>query len=307
MSPKLKPIDQQVIVITGASSGIGLATAEMAADQGARVVLTARSEETLREIADRINVKGGEALAVAADVADRGQLQKVAEAAISRFGRIDTWVNDAGVSIYARLEDTPEDDARRLFETNFWGLVNGCLVALPYLRRDGGALINIGSEVSEAVVPLQGMYSASKHAVKGYTDALRVEVCEVDEAPVSITLIQPGATDTPFPQHARNHMDLEPRLPTPLDDPEHVAEAILEAATKPIRSKRVSFMAKVNTTTAKLAPALGERMAAKQVDRQQYAEPPRNPEGTLYVAGEGGQVRGSGGREDGRSDDRISR
>lgn len=295
MSVSLKPLDQQVVVITGASSGIGLATAELAASRGAKLVLTARSEQTLQEIVQLITAAGGEAIAVAADVADREMLEEVARAAIAHFGRIDTWVNDAGVSIYARLEETPEVEARRLFDTNFWGVVNGCLVALPHLRRAGGALINVGSEVSEAVVPLQGMYAASKHAVKGYTDALRVEVCEVDGAPVSITLIQPGATDTPFPQHARNHMDQEPKLPTPLDDPMDVAEAILEAAVTPMRSKKVSLTAKVNTATAKFAPALGERMAAKQVDRQQYAESPRHPEGTLFSAGESGQVRGSGG------------
>ena len=112
-----------------------------------------------------------------------------------------------------------EDDSRRLFDTNFWGIVNGSLAALPYLKANGGALINIGSEVSEAIVPLQGMYSASKHAVKGFTDALRVEVEELDRAPVTITLIQPTAVDTPYPQHAKNYMDKEPRLPPPLIDP----------------------------------------------------------------------------------------
>src|SRR5690606_20442878 len=135
----------------------------------------------------------------------RAQLESVARAAIQRFGRIDTWVNDAGVSIYGRLDEVSEEDGRRLFDVNFWGVVNGSLVALPRLRENGGALINVGSEVSEAVVSLQGMYSASKHAVKGFTDALRVEVEEIDGAPISITLIQPTAVDTPFPQHARNY------------------------------------------------------------------------------------------------------
>src|SRR4029079_11582679 len=106
-----------------------------------------------------------------------------------------------------------DEDNRRLFDTNFWGVVYGSLAALPHLKTNGGALLNVGSEVSEAVVPLQGMYSASKHAVKGFTDALRVEIEEIDGAPVSITLIQPTAVDTPFPQHARNYMANEPKLP----------------------------------------------------------------------------------------------
>ena len=188
MKPSLKPLDQQVMVITGASSGIGLATALAAAQQGARLVLAARSKDTLDEIVAGIREGGGDAVAVEADVADREQVERVAAAAIERFGRIDTWVNDAGVSIYGRLDEVSEEDSRRLFDTNFWGVVNGSLIALPHLKRQGGALINVGSEVSDAVVPLQGMYSASKHAVKGFTDALRIEIEKLDEAPVSITL-----------------------------------------------------------------------------------------------------------------------
>jgi short-subunit dehydrogenase len=297
MAVDLKPLDQQVIVITGASSGIGLATAESAAKEGARLVLAARSGQTLDEICRRINSSGGQAIYVIADVGDRRQLEHVAEAALQKFGRIDTWVNDAGVSIYGRLDEVSEEDSRRLFDTNFWGVVNGSLAALPYLKAQGGALINVGSEVSDAVVPLQGMYSASKHAVKGFTDALRVEVEELDEAPVSITLIQPTAVDTPFPQHARNYMEQEPKLPTPMIDPQKVAEAILEAAVKPQRDVKVGAMSKLNTMTAKLAPSLGDKMSAQQADRQQYQEAPRAPEGTLYEPGESGQTHGSGGVE----------
>jgi NAD(P)-dependent dehydrogenase (short-subunit alcohol dehydrogenase family) len=97
----------------------------------------------------------------------------VADAAVQRFGRIDTWVNDAGISIYGKLEDVGGEDMRKLFDTNFWGVVSGSLVALRHMKSTGGAIINVGSGVSEAVVPLQGIYSASKHAVKGFTDALR--------------------------------------------------------------------------------------------------------------------------------------
>jgi short-subunit dehydrogenase len=293
----LKPLDQQVIVITGASSGIGLATVEAAARKGAKLVLTSRNEDVLKEVVGRINSSGGQAIYVAADVADRDQLEKVAEAAIERFGQIDTWVNDAGVTIFGRLDEVSDDDNRRLFDTNFWGVVNGSLVALRYLTKRGGALINIGSEVSDAIVPLQGMYSASKHAVKGFTDALRVEIEEVDKAPVSITLIQPTAVDTPFPQHARNYMDREPKLPTPQIEPEEVAEAILDAAENPTRDKKVGGMSVLNTTMAKFMPGLGDKMAAKQAERQQYNEPPRHPEGILYEPADGGHMHGSGGRD----------
>ena len=300
---KLKPLEEQVIVITGASSGIGLATALLGAKRGAKIVMGARSKDATAEIAAQIGAAGGEAVAVACDVTDRSQVEQLASTALERFGRIDTWVNNAGVSIYGRLEEVTEEDSRRLFETNFWGVYYGCLAALPYLRQYGGALINVGSEVSETVVPLQGMYSTTKHAVKGLTDALRVEVEQVDEAPVAITLIQPTATDTPFPQHAKNYMAEEPKLPSPLDDPEDVAEAILKAATKPTRSKKVGGMSKVNTMTAKVAPRMGDKMAAKYVERQQYDEEPRHPEGTLdrpgELVGSAGRIRGSGGREKG--------
>lgn len=301
MSVKLKKLEDQVIVITGASSGIGLATAETAAERGAKVVLAARSERTLNDVVQRIAASGGHAIAVFCDVTERAQAERLAEAAIAKFGRIDTWVNNAGLGMYGRLDETLEADARRLFDINFWGLVNGSLAALPHLKRNGGALINVGSEVSDAYVPLLGIYTASKHAVKGFTDTLRVEVEEVDEAPVSITLIQPTAVDTPFPQHARNFTDREPKLPEPTIDPQEVADAILDAAETPTRAKTVGAVSKLNTTMAKLAPGLADHMVAQQVDHLNYDEPPRNPEGALYEASEStqvaGQRHGTGGRE----------
>jgi short-subunit dehydrogenase len=155
--------------------------------------------------------------------------------------------------------------------------------------------------VSDAYVPLLGMYSATKHAVKGFTDSLRVEIEVVDNAPVSITLIQPTAVNTPFPQHARNYQKQEPKVPSPMIEPEKVADAILDAAVSPTRSKRVGLMATVNTTMATLAPTIADRMAAKQVDCQHYDEPPRNPAGTLNQPSEAvgvvAQTHGTGGRK----------
>jgi short-subunit dehydrogenase len=292
VKPRLKPVQEQVIVITGASSGIGLATAEAAAARGARLVLVARNGEALARIADDLAAQGGEATAIVADVADRSQLEQAAQAAVERHGRIDTWVNNAGVSIFGRIEDVSEADNRRLFETNFWGVVNGSLVALPRLRASGGALVNVGSEASDVVLPCQGMYAASKHAVKGFTDALRVELNEVERKRVSITLVQPTAVDTPFPQHARNYMDREPKLPSPMIDPRQVAQAILEAAEHPVRNVRVGLMAKLNTTLFRVSPMLGEKLAALQAERQQYDAPPREPEGALHCPGEDGRLHG---------------
>jgi short-subunit dehydrogenase len=219
MRLKLKPLNEQVLVITGASSGIGLATAEEAARRGAQLVLAARSTSTLRTIAERVRTGGVEVVAVDCDVTDREQVEHVAQVALESFGRFDTWINNAGIAVYGRLDEVDEADSRRMFDTNFWGVVHGSLAALRHLRVNGGAIINLGSEASEDVIPLLGMYAASKHAVKGFTDPLRVEIEKVDQAPVSITLIQPTAVNTPFPQHARNYQSQEPKLPDPMIEP----------------------------------------------------------------------------------------
>lgn len=294
MSPALKPLHQQVIVITGASSGIGLATALDAGAAGARLVLAARSGDVLEAIVASLAARGVEAIHVEADVADRAQVQRVADAAIERFGRIDTWANVAGVTIYGRIDEVGEADSRRLFDINFWGMVNGSLAALPHLRRHGGALINVGSEGSEVAIPMQGMYSASKHAVKGFTDALRIETEHMDGDPVSITLIEPTAVNTPLPEHARNYMEREPKLPTPQLDPHRVAAAILEAAVTPARDVKVGLVATLDTAIEKVLPALADRVSVLQVPRQQRDEPARDPVGNLHRALADGRVHGRG-------------
>jgi short-subunit dehydrogenase len=293
MAIVLKPLAEQVVVITGASSGIGLATAAAAAKAGAKVVLAARSEQVLQSVAAALGEDGCDALAVAADVGDRHQLERLADAALARHGRIDTWINNAGVSIYGKLIEVSEADSRRLFDVNFWGVVDGSLLAVRHLRAHGGALINVGSEVSETVLPLQGMYSATKHAVKGFTDALRLEL-QLEDAPISVTLIQPTAVNTPYPEHAKNYMREEPKLPSPQLDPSAVAEAILDAATHSRRDVKVGFGAKLNTAIAKVLPRLGDRLARAQANRQQRDEPAQRPEGTLYRAGESGRIHGRG-------------
>jgi short-subunit dehydrogenase len=294
MANQAKPLNEQVIVITGASSGIGLATALAAAEEGASVVLAARSEDTLEEIASAISTAGGEATAIPTDVTMRSDLESLASQALATYGRIDTWVNDAGVGMYGRLDEVSEEDSRQLFDINFWGIANGSLAALPYLRQSGGTLINLGSEASEAAIPLQGMYTASKHAIKGFTDVLRLEL-EADGNPVRVTLIQPTAVNTPYPEHAANYMDQEPKLPTPMIQPEQVAQAILEAATDPKDAIKVGTMAKVNTLMSKLMPSIGDEFAKLQIGRQQRDEPARDDRsGTLYRPGESGEVTGRG-------------
>ncbi|MDQ3908522.1 MAG: SDR family oxidoreductase, partial [Acidobacteriota bacterium] len=224
MTVQLKKLSDQVVVITGASSGIGLATAREAARRGARLVLAARSEDSLRQLCDEIDSAGGECVHVAADVGNEEDVKRIAQEAIRRFGWFDTWINDAGVSIYGKLTEVSNEDHRRMFETNFWGVVYGSQAAAKYLRNRGGALINVGSVLSDRAIPVQGMYSASKHAVKGFTDALRMEL-EEEGAPVSVTLVKPSTIDTPYTQHAMNYQDREPSLPPPVYDAQVVAEA----------------------------------------------------------------------------------
>jgi short-subunit dehydrogenase len=290
---KHRPLEEQVVVITGASSGIGLCTALSAAERGAKLVLVARSEEVLGDVARTIDEQGGEAVAVAADVADRAQLQNAADTAIARFGRIDTWINDAGISIYGLLQDVSEEDSRRLFDVNYWGVVHGSLIALPHLAASGGTLINVGSEASDVVIPYQGMYAASKHAVKGFTDALRIEVEQMLKLPVSVVLIQPAAVNTPYPEHARNYMGEAAKLPPPLIDPSRVAQAMLEAAESGGRDVRVGAMASANIATGRLLPCLFDRLAAMRAKTQQADAPAHERSDALYRPSESGRIHGN--------------
>jgi short-subunit dehydrogenase len=282
MRVRLKPISEQVIVITGASSGIGLVTARMAARQGARVVLGARDGAALERVVEEIRGRGGEAASAEVDVADAGQVKALADLAEREFGHIDTWVNNAGVSVYGWLTETPEEDHRRLFETNYWGVVHGSQVAAERLSRRGGALITVGSSVGDRAVPLQGAYSATKHAVKGFTNALRMEL-EAHDLPISVTLIKPGAIDTMYEEHARNLLGREPRNPPPVYAPETVARAILHAAQHPVRDLVVGSGGRLLGLSEALAPRLTDRLMERYlVSWEVGGGPRRRHDDSLY-------------------------
>ncbi|HZH51310.1 MAG TPA: SDR family oxidoreductase [Microvirga sp.] len=259
MGVRQKPVEEQVVVITGASSGIGLATARMFASRGAKgLILVARNEEALRGIAEELSKGGTRAIAVPADVSKREDVERVARTAVETFGGFDTWVNDAAVALYGKLEQIPIDDQRQLFEVNYWGLVYGSLTAAEHMRERGGTIINVGSVLSERAMMLQTQYSASKHAVKGFTDGLRMELEEAG-APVWVTLIKPSSIDTPYVEHARNYLDRETAVPPPAYDPYLVAKAIVFAAERPRRELTIGFGGWVIGAMGKVAPRLTDK------------------------------------------------
>jgi NAD(P)-dependent dehydrogenase (short-subunit alcohol dehydrogenase family) len=287
MRLQLKPLKQQVIVITGASSGIGLTTARLAAARGARVVLAARDEASLVRITDLLRAQGAEAVFAVADVADEAAVARIADTAVRAFGGFDSWVNNAGVSVYGRLDVVPIADQRRVFETNYWGVVHGSLAALRHLRHCGGAVINVGSVLSERAFPLQGAYSASKHALKGFTDALRMELIH-DGVPVSVTLIKPTAIDTPYARHAENYLDRQPTNPPPNYAPDIVARAVLYAASHPVRELNVGGSGRLLETFDHWLPALTDTVMGAVVPGLEHGaklSDPRPPSGLHAPAG----------------------
>ena len=291
MSVRLKPIAEQRIVITGATSGIGLAIAEAASAAGARVMLAARNEAELIAVQERLTAEGGDVGVLAIDVGDADYAERLAAATLTRFGGFDTWVNDAAAATYGTLAETPLADHRRVFDVGYWGTVNGAMAALAHLRGRGGAIINIGSVLSDRAMILQGPYSAMKHAVKGFTDALRTEVLR-DELPVSVTLIKPSAMHTPYPDHARNRMDTPAKLPPVIYDPRLVARAVVFAAQTPRRELTVGGFGAGAAVGDLVAPGLLDRAMALFGTAAQQSQRP-TPPGTadnLYEARRDGAI-----------------
>ena len=291
MSVRLKPIAEQRIVITGATSGIGLAIAEAASAAGARVMLAARNEAELIAVQERLTAEGGDVGVLAIDVGDADYAERLAAATLTRFGGFDTWVNDAAAATYGTLAETPLADHRRVFDVGYWGTVNGAMAALAHLRGRGGAIINIGSVLSDRAMILQGPYSAMKHAVKGFTDTLRTEVLR-DELPVSVTLIKPSAMHTPYPDHARNRMDTPAKLPPVIYDPRLVARAVIFAAQTPRRELTVGGFGAGAAVGDLVAPGLLDRAMALFGTAAQQSQRP-TPPGTadnLYEARRDGAI-----------------
>lgn len=281
---RLKPLDEQVVVVFGASSGIGRETALRFGRKGASVVIAARDREGLESLAEEIRQEGGRATVVQAEAADFDQVKGVADAAVNAYGRLDTWVHVAAVTQYARFDETTPEEFRRIVDVNLMGATYGAMAALPHLKAEGrGALILISSVEGKYALPLQSAYSASKHGLEGFAKALRLEL-QRDGLPISVTTILPSSTNTPLFDVARTKMGVKPKGFPPIYQPHLVADAIVWAATHPEREIVVGGAGKALAVLNRISPRLADAAVARKAFWLQRTTEERSPEapGNLY-------------------------
>lgn len=286
----------RVVVITGASSGIGRATALAFAEKGARVVLAARRPDALRAAAEECESTGGSALAVPTDVTDHGAVERLALQAVGRFGRIDVWVNAAAVTAFAPFHEIPLEDFRRILEVNIMGYVHGTRVALTHLHAEGGGvLINVGSVVAAVPQPYTSAYSMSKAAVTALTASVRQELRLEGVKNVKVCTVKPASIDTPFFDHSANYTGRKVKAMPPVNSPERVARTIVNLARAPRREVIVGAMGRSLDLQSRMAPGLMERVMAQQVDKTHlYRRKEADPtQGNLFEPAPGpGSVSG---------------
>ena len=288
MNIKLKPIEEQVVVIFGASSGIGRLAALDFAKRGAKVCVAARSESGLKTLIGQIENEGGEAFYVIADAADFEQVQAVADQTVEKFGRIDTWVHSAAAFIFAKVEDVEPVEYERLIKVNLLGQIYGAKSALKHMRKAGGTLIHITSVEAYRTVPFQSAYGASKHGVYGFLQALRVELAH-DEIPVQVSQILPAAINTPIYQKGRNKMPFKPRPVPPIYHPQIVVDTILYAAENPVRDMVAGGAGLGVVATERISPDLSSWVTGKIGFIGQKTDKPSSGDyaGNLFEAVEG--------------------
>jgi short-subunit dehydrogenase len=295
-----RDIAQQVVVITGASSGIGRETALEFGRQGSAVVVAARNQEALEEVAREVERLGGRAEPVPTDVAEWPQVERLAARAKQRFGRIDTWINNAAVSEYATVEAMTIDEIDRIVQVNLMGQIYGVKAVLPYLIAQGeGNIINVGSALSERAIPLQSVYCATKHGLLGFIEALRLELAR-EHPGITVTLVMPSSINTPLFRYARSKMGQKPMPVPPIYEPSVVAEALLFAAEHPRRDITVGGSGKLMTLMDRISPRLVDwyMLQGDRLVKQQQTGQPDAPEDNLFkpVPGKGATTGDFGDR-----------
>ncbi|MFL5944806.1 MAG: SDR family oxidoreductase [Gaiellaceae bacterium] len=258
-----KPLSEQVVVIGGGSYGLGRAIAERAKARGARVVIGARTREALE--------KANADLALETDVSDRTQVERLVHAAVERFGRVDTYVANAMVTVYAEAHRLEDDELRRVFDVNFFGGVYGYWAVLPHLRESRGTFVQIASALSYRGIPLQAAYCSTKAALRTFFESARVEL-EKENAGVDISVILPGAINTPQFDRARQKMGLQPQPVPPIYEPEPFADAVLHCCERPIRELPVGWGAQKLLWGQKLSPRAGDRVLLRNGWKGQHTE-----------------------------------
>jgi short-subunit dehydrogenase len=270
-----KDLAQSVIVLTGASSGFGRGAALEFARAGAKVVLAARRDDLLEELANECSAEGGDALPCATDVSKRDEVERLCETALDAFGRIDVWINNAGVGAIGRFERVPLDVHEQVIATDLYGTLYGSYVAYKqFVAQKSGVLINIASELGFGTVPYYSSYTAAKHGVVGLSGSLRQEVKQNRIEGVHICTIMPTAHDTPFFDHVANYTGHEVTPPKPLHDPQRVVDAIVRIARNPEDKEIVGADGVAKLVMANVLPAVSEKMGAKQMHKTQMEKPP---------------------------------
>jgi NAD(P)-dependent dehydrogenase (short-subunit alcohol dehydrogenase family) len=271
---KKKRLSEQVVVVTGASSGLGRAIARGAGERGAKVVLTARNEEALANCVAEIERAGSEALAVPADCAEQQQVEGVVAEAVARFGRIDTYIANAIVTVYAEAERLEADELRRVVDVDFFGVVYGFWAALPHLRESKGTFLHVSSALAYRGIPLQAAYCSSKAAARTFLESARVEEQKAGTG-VAISLVLPGAINTPQFDRDRQKLGYQPEPVPPIYQPEPFAEATLRCAERPIRELPISWGAQKLLWGQKLSPRAGDWILRRSGWKNQHTAEPK--------------------------------